>query len=93
MTDLKKYTIRFGAIFLIAAPIVYFTQGASAIRIISYKLCMAAIAVGFVELLWALFFKPVFGKSEELPKDELLAVMLFRGLLYGAVVLAITLGL
>jgi hypothetical protein len=93
MSEFKKYAIRFGLILAIAVPVMVFTQGANAARIIGYKVAMITIAVGLAELLWAAFFKPQYGKSEDMGFNDKLAVMLFRGVLYAAVILACALGL
>lgn len=93
MTDLKKYLIRFGFVLLIVLPILFLTQGFDALKIMSYKVCMVTLAIGLSELIWAVFFRPVYGKTEELAADVRQSVMLFRGILYAAVLLALTLGL
>lgn len=94
MTELKKYLIRFGIIILIALPIMLLTQGENAVKIIGYKIALVSIAVGLSELLWAVFFKTIYGKTEDLVENEkLFSVMLFRGMLYAAIILALTLGL
>lgn len=93
MSEVKKYAIRFGITLVLAIPILLLTQGAQAMRIIAYKVCLASIAIGLAELIWTVFFKPVFGKTEELTSEDLQSVMLFRGILYAAVIVALTLGL
>lgn len=93
MTDFKKYLIRFGFILLITIPILSFTQGAKAIQIITYKVCLVALAIGLCELVWVVFYKPVYGATEAMSNDAKQIVMLFRGILYAAVILALTLGL
>jgi uncharacterized membrane protein YgaE (UPF0421/DUF939 family) len=93
MTETVKYIIRFGVVLLIVIPILYFTQGASAPRIVFYKLALAFTGVGTAELVWGVFFKPVYGLTEKLPNEEKLSIMVFRGLLYAALILAFTLGL
>ena len=91
--DLIKYLSRFGLVLLIIVPILALTHGVEKIRIITYKVCLVTLAIGLAELIWAIFFKPVFGKSEELLPDDKHSILLFRGILYGAVVLALTMGL
>jgi hypothetical protein len=94
-SEFAKYLIRFGLVLVIALPILLLTQGGNAVRVISYKIALAVIAVGLAELVWALFFKPVYGKTEATDDKEIMlfGVMLFRGLLYAAIILALTLGL
>ena len=90
--EVKKYLLRFGPLCLIVPMVLYFVLDARAIQTICYKLTMSLIAIGAAELLWATWFKPHFGKMEQL-NENALAVMVFRGLLYGAFLLAFTLGL
>ncbi|MCK9362143.1 MAG: hypothetical protein M0P74_00850 [Syntrophales bacterium] len=92
-SDTLKYLSRFGLVLAIVAPILLFTHGVEKIRIMTYKVCLVTLAVGLAELIWAIFFKPVFGRSEWLLPDEKRSILLFRGILYGAVILALTLGL
>ena len=91
--ETKKYLMRFALVILIAVPAVYFSQGENALRIIIYKASLAFFGVGSAELMWAVFFKPYYGRSEELTHEEMRSIMVFRGLLYAAVVIAFTLGL
>ena len=93
MTEIKKYVIRFGIVLLIALPIMAITQGVNALRIISYKVALVAVAIGLAELLWAVFFKTVFGKTEEMNPDDKKSILMFRGILYAAILLALSLGL
>ena len=93
MTDCKKYLLRFGFILSIVLPILFFIQGTEAVKIVTYKICLVATAVGLAELIWVVFFRIVYGKSEGLSVDERKSVMLFRGMLYASIVLALTLGL
>ncbi len=89
--EIKKYVIRFGLLAAILAPVLIWAQGPEAVKIITYKTCLVAGGIGFAELIWAVWFKPGFGKMEESNVSQ--NVFLFRGLLYAAVVLAFTLGL
>jgi hypothetical protein len=54
---------------------------------------MAVVGMGLAELIWAVFFKPVYGKTEEMSINEQKGVLIFRGILYAAVIVALTLGL
>lgn len=91
IVEAKKYLIRFGLLALLLAPLLIWAQGPQAIKVITYKTCLVAGAVMFAELVWALFFKPVFGRMETFRVPQ--SVFIFRGLLYGAIILAFTLGL
>jgi len=93
MTDIKKYFLRFGLMFVVVAPILYFFQGPTALAVISYKICLSLLGVSTAELVWAVFFKPVFGASEALTGYAKQSVMVFRGMLYAALILAFTLGM
>lgn len=93
MTEIKKYVIRCGLVLLVVLPILYFTQGENALGIIFYKISLSMIGVSTAELVWAAFFKPVYGATEAISGDEKRSVMVFRGLLYAALILAFTLGL
>ena len=93
MKEFNKYGLRFGLVLLIAFPLMYFTQGENALRIIAYKVAVVSIGLGIAELWWSIAFKPQFGKSEGLTSGELFPIMLFRGLLYASIVLGCTLGL
>ena len=88
-----KYLLRFGLLFVIAAPIVYFAMGPRAIATLTYKLCLVTVFAGLAELLWAIGYRLFFGKMENLHGEERLGVLIFRGLFYGSIILAGTLGL
>jgi len=92
-TEIKKYSFRFGLVLLITLPVMLLTQGANAARIIGYKIAMITVAIGLAELLWSIFFKPQYGKTEGMTSGELFPILMFRGLLYGSIVLALSLGL
>ncbi len=89
----KKYLFRFGLVLLITVPILVLTLSLKTLQLIGYKLCLIAIGTGFAELIWSVFFKPQFGKSEKLPANEKQSVLMFRAVLYGAIILALCLGL
>lgn len=91
--EIKKYLYRFGLLLMIALPLLFFTQGENAVKVIAYKVAMVSIGIGLAELWWAVAFKPQFGKTENLNSGMLFPVMLFRGLLYSAIVISATMGL
>jgi hypothetical protein len=93
ITETGKYLLRFGLVLVIVIPILYFTQGANATLILFYKMALALAGVGVAELVWGVFFKPYYGLTENLQYEEKLSIMVFRGLLYAALILAFTLGL
>ena len=93
MSEKMKYALKFLHILVIAIPILLFTQGQNALRVIAYKVAMVSIAVGLAELIWALGFKPAFGKTEVMRDEEKHSVLVFRGILYAAIVCSICLGL
>ena len=93
MNEYNKYGLRFGLILVIALPLLYFTQGENALRIIGYKIAMVSVGLGLAELWWTVAFKPQFGKTEVMNSVLLFPIMLFRGLLYASIVMACTLGL
>lgn len=93
MGELIKYTFRFGICLVLCLPFIL-SAGEQALRIAFYKLSMVTLGVFLSELFWAAFFKPYFGSTEEFVNaDRLKAVLIFRGMLYGAVILGLTLGL
>lgn len=93
MQELKKYIIRFG--FAIAGAFFFAgLLGAEQIKIVAYKIGMVITGVTVAELTWIFFFKPVFGVTEEIVGNERFkAVLLFRGILYAGIIIALTLGL
>ncbi len=93
MTNLRKHLIRFGLVLGVVSPLMVFAQGANSLKIVTYKICLVLLGVGLSELVWSVFFRPVYGKSEEMSDNERQAYMLFRGMLYSAIILALTLGL
>jgi hypothetical protein len=90
-TEITKYLIRFAVVVIVAVPILCYTQGTNSLKLIAYKVALATVAVGLAEVIWAFFFKPVFGKMEE--SSNVQSIMLFRGILYAAIILALCLGL
>lgn len=91
--EIKKYLFRLGICLLVCLPFV-FAAGEQAIRIAAYKIAMVTVGVFLSELFWASFFKPFFGSTEDISDAEKLkAVLVFRGILYLAVILGLSLGL
>ena len=95
MSEFKKYFYRFGLVLLIVLPLLYIICiiDEKDFRLVIYKICLVFIAVGIAELIWVVFFKSVYGPTEKMPNVIRQNIMLFRGLLYAAIVLGFTLGL
>lgn len=93
MNDLNKYLVRFGLVLLITAPIIIFVMGETAVKTMLYKICLVVTAWGLAEMIWGIGYKKVFGKTECMADDQKLPMLLFRGILYAAIILALTLGL
>ena len=62
-------------------------------RLFLYKIAMCGIGIALAELIWAVYFKPVYGKTEEMDINERKDILIFRGILYAGIILALTLGL
>jgi len=92
MPEVKKYALRFGIALLIALPFAIFAGG-EAFRIFCYKVAMCAVGVALAELIWAAFFKTVYGATENLDAVGRISVLIFRGLLYIGILLGLMLGL
>jgi hypothetical protein len=92
-TEKMKYTLKFLHVLIFAVPILVFTQGGQALRVIAYKVALVSIAVAVAEFIWALSFKPAFGKTEIMRDEERHSVLVFRGILYAAIIASICLGL
>jgi len=93
ITEQGKYILRFGIVLLLILPISWLLMGPQAVKTVLYKVCLVSAAIGLAELLWLSFFKPTFGKTEDLNENDKRTVLIFRGILYAAIVLAFTLGL
>jgi hypothetical protein len=93
ISELRKYLARFGLILLFVTPLLLIIAHGEDLRRISYKSCLPLIGLALGELAWAFFFKPVFGKVEDLKSYDQRNILIFRGILDAAVVLGLTLGL
>jgi len=93
ITEQGKYILRFGIVLVLILPISWLLMGPQAVKTVLYKVCLVSAAIGLAELLWLTFFKPTFGKTEDLNENDKRTVLIFRGILYAAIVLAFTLGL
>jgi hypothetical protein len=54
---------------------------------------MVVIGAGLAELIWLVYFKYVYGSTEEMEPDDKKSVLMFRGILFAAIIIALTLGL
>ena len=93
LKEFKKYFLRFGAAFL---GVIIFASflGLEQAKIVLYKIGMVIAGIALAEMIWISFFKPVYGATEDILSDEKFkAVLIFRGILYAAIILALTLGL
>lgn len=88
----RKYLLRF------ALPLAVLLGAIALLRpenlsVVLYKVCLILVGVILCELVWLVSYKPVFGKTERLELYEMRSVLIFRGVLYLAVILGITWGL
>jgi len=93
MKEFKKYFLRFGVAFL---GVIIFASflGTEQVKIVLYKIGMVIAGIALAEIVWLCFFKPVFGATEDIFSGEKFkAVLIFRGILYAGIILALTLGL
>ncbi len=88
MTDIKKYIMRFGGISFVTIILLTMLAG-----LLSDKVRMVLLGVALSEVLWMALFKPVYGKTEDMSGEKLLAVLLFRGIYTAAIILGLTLGM
>jgi hypothetical protein len=93
MFEIKKYSMKSIQILLFAIPLLLLTQGEQALKVVAYKVALVSIAVGVAETIWYIGFKAYLGPKDGAPDVQVLAVLLFRGILYGSIVCAICLGL
>jgi hypothetical protein len=88
----KKYLLRFVPP-LAALMLLIIILRPGNIEVVLYKLCLVLIAMILAEVVWILFFKSVFGKVEETRSYDKRSILIFRGALYAAIILAVCLGL
>lgn len=90
--NLKKYFLRFGLPLAALIGIIAALKPENVILVL-YKACLILVGLILCELIWLVSYKPVFGKIEEMKRYEMRSVLIFRGVLYLAVILGITWGL
>lgn len=92
ISAVKKYLLRFIPPIIVLMLIIIILRPGN-IEVVLYKLCLVLIAMILAEVVWILFFKSVFGKVEEARSYDKRSILIFRGVLYAAIVLAVCLGL
>jgi hypothetical protein len=90
--ELKKYLLRFGLPLVGLIGLIWLLKPEN-IGMVFYKITLLVISLILCELVWLMNYKPVFGKIEVLSENERRTVLIFRGVLYLAIVLGITWGL
>ncbi len=91
--EVKKYLLRFGPSLaaLVALMAILKPQD---FPVVLYKICLVLVAVILAEIIWAVNYKAVFGKTEG-ARDEYTqrSVLIFRAILYLGIILGVTWGL
>lgn len=90
--EIKKYLLRFGLPLAGLIGLVALLKPEN-VGTVLYKIMLILIGLILCELVWLINYKPVFGKIEVLSENERRSVLIFRGVLYLAIVLGITWGL
>jgi len=91
---LVKYVLRFGVPLAGLIGLIALLK-ADTILVVLYKCCL--ILTGFIlaEVIWVVGYKYIFGKIEKegISEYDRRSIMLFRGMLYAAIILGLTAGL
>lgn len=91
---LIKYLLRFGIPLAVIVGLIALLKP-DMVTVILYKCCL--ILAGFIlaEFIWVVGYKYVFGKIEKEDKSEesKRSILIFRGMLYSAIILGLTLGM
>lgn len=90
--EIKKYLLRFGLPLAGLIGLIWLLKPEN-VGTVLYKIMLILIGLILCELVWLINYKPVFGKIEVLSENERRSVLIFRGVLYLAIVLGITWGL
>lgn len=92
--ETKKYLLRFGLPLAGLIGLIGLLK-ADTILVVLYKCCL--ILTGFIlaEVIWIVGYKYIFGKIEKegISEYDRRSIMLFRGMLYAAIILGLTAGL
>jgi hypothetical protein len=92
---LMKYLLRFG-IPLAAAIVLTWSLKPNMVETMLYKCCLIFTAYALAELIWVIGYKRTFDRKEKEGKITdvgRIAILVFRGLLFGAVIVGLTQGL
>lgn len=90
--NLKKYLLRFALPLAVLLGAIAVLKPES-LGVVLYKVCLILVGLVLCELVWLISYKPIFGKTERLELYEMRSVLIFRGVLYLAIILGITWGL
>ena len=91
--EVKKYLLRFGPSLGALILLIGILRPAD-LPVVLYKICLVLVAIVLAELVWAVNYKAVFGKTEvERSEYKQRTIFIFRGILYLGIILGITWGL
>ena len=88
-----KYVVRFGVALAVSLPLIYLFLGSEQVKVFAYKIAATSIGVGLAELVWATGFRPLFGGTMSNEPYVQRSILQFRGILYVAIIISVTLGL
>jgi hypothetical protein len=91
---LVKYLLRFGIPLAGVIGLIALLK-AGTISVVLYKCCLILTAFILAEAIWVIGYKYIFGKIEKegISEYNRRSIMLFRGMLYAAIILGLTAGL
>lgn len=91
---LIKYLLRFGVPLLGIIGLIALLKP-EMVTVILYKCCLILVGFTLAESIWVVGYKYVFGRVEKEDKSEesRRSILIFRGMLYAAIILGLTLGL
>lgn len=91
---LVKYLLRFGIPLACVIGLMAILK-AGTISVVLYKCCLLLAGFIVAEVIWVIGYKYIFGKIEKegISEYDRRSIMLFRGMLYAAVILGLTAGL
>lgn len=89
-----KYLLRFGIPMLIIIGLISIIRF-DAVLTMLYKCCLIFMGFTVAEIIWVVGYKYIFGKIEQegMSEESKRSVLMFRGMLYAAVIIGLTLGL
>lgn len=94
VNNFTKYGLRL-AVPLVAVIILIACFKAAALPLLIYKCCLILVAFILAEAIWLIGFKRTFGQIERegITDESKRSILIFRGILYAAIILGLTLGL